>query len=55
MAKLAATELAKRTALEGVQIMGGYGYATEYPMVAPPAGRRRHDDLRRHLGDPEEH
>jgi isovaleryl-CoA dehydrogenase len=32
MAKLAATELAKRCALEGVQIMGGYGYATEYPM-----------------------
>jgi alkylation response protein AidB-like acyl-CoA dehydrogenase len=32
MAKLAATELAKRTALEGMQIMGGYGYATEYPM-----------------------
>ncbi len=32
MAKLACTELAKRVALEGVQIMGGYGYATEYPM-----------------------
>ena len=32
MAKLAATELAKRCALEGLQIMGGYGYATEYPM-----------------------
>jgi alkylation response protein AidB-like acyl-CoA dehydrogenase len=32
MAKLAATELAKRCALEGVQIMGGYGYALEYPM-----------------------
>jgi alkylation response protein AidB-like acyl-CoA dehydrogenase len=32
MAKLAATELAKRCALEGMQIMGGYGYATEYPM-----------------------
>jgi len=32
MAKLAATELAKRSALEGVQIMGGYGYASEYPM-----------------------
>ena len=32
MAKLACTELAKRCALEGVQIMGGYGYATEYPM-----------------------
>jgi alkylation response protein AidB-like acyl-CoA dehydrogenase len=29
MAKLAASELAK---LEGLQIMGGYGYATEYPM-----------------------
>jgi alkylation response protein AidB-like acyl-CoA dehydrogenase len=32
MAKLAATELAKRVALEGIQIMGGYGYAKEYPM-----------------------
>jgi isovaleryl-CoA dehydrogenase len=32
MAKLAATELAKRCALEGMQIMGGYGYASEYPM-----------------------
>jgi alkylation response protein AidB-like acyl-CoA dehydrogenase len=32
MAKLACTELAKRCALEGTQIMGGYGYATEYPM-----------------------
>jgi alkylation response protein AidB-like acyl-CoA dehydrogenase len=32
MAKLAATELAKRSALEGLQIMGGYGYADEYPM-----------------------
>jgi isovaleryl-CoA dehydrogenase len=32
MAKLATTELAKRCALEGMQIMGGYGYASEYPM-----------------------
>jgi isovaleryl-CoA dehydrogenase len=32
MAKLACTELAKRCTLEGMQIMGGYGYATEYPM-----------------------
>ena len=32
MVKLATTELAKRCALEGVQIMGGYGYASEYPM-----------------------
>ena len=33
MAKLATTELAKRCALEGMQIMGGYGYAEEYPMA----------------------
>ena len=32
MAKLKATEMAKRSALEGMQNMGGYGYATEYDM-----------------------
>ena len=32
MVKLATTELAKRCALEGMQVMGGYGYAKEYPM-----------------------
>jgi isovaleryl-CoA dehydrogenase len=32
MVKLSATELAKRCTLEGMQIMGGYGYASEYPM-----------------------
>ncbi|MBV9804915.1 MAG: acyl-CoA/acyl-ACP dehydrogenase [Solirubrobacterales bacterium] len=32
MAKLKATELAKRAALDGMQMMGGYGYATEYDM-----------------------
>jgi alkylation response protein AidB-like acyl-CoA dehydrogenase len=32
MAKLKATETAKKTALEGMQMMGGYGYATEYDM-----------------------
>jgi isovaleryl-CoA dehydrogenase len=32
MAKLAATELAKRCGLEAVQMAGGYGYASEYPM-----------------------
>ena len=32
MVKLKATELAKRTALEGMQMMGGYGYAVEYDM-----------------------
>ncbi|GAA1194060.1 acyl-CoA dehydrogenase family protein [Prauserella alba] len=34
MAKLKATELAKTMALEGMQMMGGYGYATEYGMEA---------------------
>ena len=34
MAKLKASELAKRTALEGLQMMGGYGYAAEYDMEA---------------------
>ena len=32
MAKLKATETAKQIALEGMQMMGGYGYATEYDM-----------------------
>ncbi len=32
MAKLKATEMAKHATLEGVQMMGGYGYATEYDM-----------------------
>lgn len=32
MSKLKATEMAKRAALEGVQMMGGYGYAVEYDM-----------------------
>jgi alkylation response protein AidB-like acyl-CoA dehydrogenase len=30
MAKLKATELSKTVALEGMQMMSGYGYATEY-------------------------
>lgn len=32
MAKLKVTETAKRMALEGMQMMGGYGYASEYDM-----------------------
>ncbi len=32
MCKLKATELAKRVTLEGMQMMGGYGYAVEYDM-----------------------
>lgn len=30
-----ATELAKRAALEGMQMMGGYGYTTEFDMERP--------------------
>jgi alkylation response protein AidB-like acyl-CoA dehydrogenase len=32
MAKVKVTETAKRIALEGMQMMGGYGYACEYDM-----------------------
>jgi alkylation response protein AidB-like acyl-CoA dehydrogenase len=32
MAKLKTTETAKQVALEGMQMMGGYGYALEYDM-----------------------
>ncbi len=32
MAKLKATEIAKKVALDGMQMMGGYGYASEYDM-----------------------
>jgi alkylation response protein AidB-like acyl-CoA dehydrogenase len=34
MAKLKCSEVAKHVALEGMQMMGGYGYATEYDMEA---------------------
>ena len=32
MAKLKATEVSKRTTIDCMQMMGGYGYATEYGM-----------------------
>ncbi len=32
MAKVKVTETAKTVALEGMQMMGGYGYASEYDM-----------------------
>ena len=48
MAKLKVTETAKRVALEGMQMMGGYGYATRLRHGGP----RPHDDLRRHERDP---
>ncbi|UZG59833.1 acyl-CoA dehydrogenase family protein [Rhodococcus opacus] len=33
MAKLKATEVSKSMSLEGMQLMGGYGYSTEFDMV----------------------
>lgn len=33
MAKLKASEVAKTASLEGMQLMGGYGYSSEFPMV----------------------
>ena len=32
MVKLYVTEVAKRVSLEGMQLMGGYGYSSEYDM-----------------------
>jgi alkylation response protein AidB-like acyl-CoA dehydrogenase len=32
MVKLHVTEVAKRVAVEGMQLMGGYGYSSEYDM-----------------------
>ena len=32
MVKLFVTEVAKRVTLEGMQMMGGYGYSSEYDM-----------------------
>ena len=32
MVKLFVTEVAKRTAVEGMQLLGGYGYSSEYDM-----------------------
>ena len=48
MAKIKATEVAKQVTLEGMQMMGGYGYATEYDMEAFVRHRARLLDLRRH-------
>ena len=32
MAKMYASDAAMRASIEGVQILGGYGYCKEYPM-----------------------
>ena len=46
---------AKQVALEGMQMMGGYGYATEYDMESHVRTRARLHDLRRHQRDPARH
>ena len=55
MAKLAATELAKRMRARGHPDHGRLRVRHGVPDGAPPARRRGHHDLRRHVGDPEEH
>ena len=50
MAKVKVTETAKQIALEGMQMMGGYGYACEYDMERH-VRRAGADDLRRHQRD----
>ena len=52
MVKLKATEVAKKVALEGMQMMGGYGYATEYDMERHVRMTLVSTDLRRHQRDP---
>ena len=52
MTKLKVTETAKQIALEGMQMMGGYGYATEYGMVRHVRNALVAHDLRRHERDP---
>ncbi len=52
MAKLKATEVAKQVTLERMQMMGGYGYATEYGMERAVRSALVDADLRRHERDP---
>ena len=51
MVKLFVTETAQRVALAGMQMMGGYGYSSEYDMERLVLHPGLHH-LRRHLGDP---
>ncbi len=55
MVKLHVTEVASRAALEGMQMMGGYGYSSEYDMERLVRSHAGLDDLRRHLRDPAQH
>ena len=52
MAKLKATEVAKHVSLEGMQMMGGYGYALRVRHGAHVRATLVDVDLRRHERDP---
>ena len=54
MAKLFATEMAERVTSEALQIHGGAGYTTLHCRRALLARRAAHQDLRRHVRDPDE-
>ena len=47
MAKLFASDNAMRVTIEAIQVLGGYGYVTEYPVERIHARRQDHPDLRR--------
>ena len=48
MAKLFASEMAERVASDAIQIHGGYGYVSDFPVERILARRPRLPDLRRH-------
>ena len=52
MAKLFASDTAMAVTVEAVQVLGGYGYVTEYPVERIHARRQDHADLRGHERDP---
>ena len=55
MVKLFVTETAQKAALEGMQMMGGYGYSSEYDMERLVRADPGLDHLRRHHRDPAQH
>ena len=52
MAKLFASDTAMDVTIEAVQVLGGYGYVSEYPVERYHARRQDHPDLRGHERDP---
>ena len=52
MAKLFASDTAMAVTVDAIQVLGGYGYVTEYPVERYHARREDHPDLRGHERDP---